>query len=56
MMHTLGFSHPRYDPLRYRVAAAVTAVVVIANVSFPVAVMAGWLRERPPSAATHASR
>jgi succinate dehydrogenase cytochrome b subunit len=56
MMHTLGFSHPRYDPLRYRVAAAITAVVVIANISFPVAVLAGWLRERAPSAATHASR
>jgi succinate dehydrogenase / fumarate reductase cytochrome b subunit len=56
MLHTLGFSHPRYDRLRYGAAAAITALVVIANISFPLAVMAGLLRERAHAAPVHASR
>jgi succinate dehydrogenase / fumarate reductase cytochrome b subunit len=56
MLHTLGLSHPRYDRLRYGAAAAITAIVVIANISFPVAVMTGLLRERAHPAPVHASR
>jgi succinate dehydrogenase / fumarate reductase cytochrome b subunit len=53
LMQTVGLSHPRYDRLRYAVAALVTAAVVLGNLSFPIAVMAGLVKEpgsRPPAA------
>jgi succinate dehydrogenase / fumarate reductase, cytochrome b subunit len=46
-LQTLGLSHPRYNPLRHAFAALLTAVVVIGNISMPVAVLAGWLDEPP---------
>jgi succinate dehydrogenase / fumarate reductase cytochrome b subunit len=46
-LQTLGLSHPRYNPLLHTVATLVTAVVVIGNISMPLAVMAGWLQEPP---------
>jgi len=45
LMQTVGLSHPRYDRLRYAFAAFITAVVVIGNLSFPLAVMTGLLKE-----------
>jgi succinate dehydrogenase / fumarate reductase cytochrome b subunit len=54
-LQTLGLSHPRYDTLRHTLAALVTAVIVAGNISFPVAVLAGWLPERAPSPPMHAS-
>jgi succinate dehydrogenase / fumarate reductase cytochrome b subunit len=50
MLQTVGLSHPRYDPWRRRFAALVTVVVIGANISFPVAVLTGVLREAPPAA------
>jgi succinate dehydrogenase / fumarate reductase cytochrome b subunit len=44
-MQTLGLSHPRYNPLRYAVALLLTALVVVGNISFPVAVLTGLLHE-----------
>jgi len=44
MLQTLGLSHPRYEALRRRVAGAVTGIIVLGNVSIPVAVQAGWVR------------
>jgi len=44
MLRTLGLSHPRYDRLAHTIAAAVAAVVVIGNISFPVAVLVGIVR------------
>jgi succinate dehydrogenase / fumarate reductase, cytochrome b subunit len=44
MLQTLGLSHPRYDRLRYVVCVGLTALVVLGNLSFPVAVMTGFLR------------
>jgi succinate dehydrogenase / fumarate reductase cytochrome b subunit len=49
-LQTLGLSHPRYNPLRHSFATLVTAVVVIGNISMPLAVLAGWLQEPPPRA------
>jgi succinate dehydrogenase cytochrome b subunit len=46
-LQTLGLSHPRYNPLRHAFATFITAVVVLGNISMPVAVLAGWL-EAPP--------
>jgi succinate dehydrogenase / fumarate reductase cytochrome b subunit len=44
MLQTLGLSHPRWNPLRHAFAGLVTGVVVIGNISFPVAVLLGIVR------------
>jgi hypothetical protein len=41
----VGLSHPRYNPWRRRFAAALTALVVLANVSFPLAVLSGLITD-----------
>jgi len=45
MMQTLGLSHPRYDHLRHAFATLVAVAVVLGNVSFPVAVLTGFIHE-----------
>lgn len=45
-MQTLGLSHPRYNHLRHALATLLTVVVVAGNISFPVAVLTGLLREQ----------
>ena len=45
MMQTLGLSHPRYDRLRHAFATLVALVVVAGNVSFPIAVLTGFIHE-----------
>jgi succinate dehydrogenase / fumarate reductase cytochrome b subunit len=45
MLQTVGLSHPRYNPWRRRFAAALTALVVLANVSFPLAVLSGLITD-----------
>ena len=49
-LQTLGLSHPRYNHLRHTFAAFVTVVVVAGNISFPVAVLTGVIREGRPAA------
>jgi hypothetical protein len=44
MLQTLGLSHSRYDRAIRIAAAAITAVVVVGNISFPIAVLAGLVR------------
>ena len=44
MLQTLGLSHPRWNRLRYAVAGTFTTVVVLGNISFPVAVLLGIIR------------
>jgi succinate dehydrogenase / fumarate reductase cytochrome b subunit len=41
MLQTLGLSHPRWNPWRKGIALAVAGVVVVGNISIPVAVLAG---------------
>jgi succinate dehydrogenase / fumarate reductase cytochrome b subunit len=53
MMQTMGLSHPRYDHLRKGFATMITTAVLAANISFPVAVMLGFLREPPQEAPVH---
>jgi len=43
MLQTLGLSHPRWNPLRRLAALAFTAVVVVGNISIPVAVLTGYV-------------
>lgn len=45
MMQTVGLSHPRYDHLRHALATLIAVVVVAGNVSFPVAVLTGFIHE-----------
>ena len=45
MLQTLGLSHPRWNSLRFLLSALVTAAVVLGNISFPLAVLAGIIRE-----------
>ena len=44
MLQTLGLSHPRWNRLRFSVAALFTVAVVAGNISFPLAVLLGVLR------------
>lgn len=57
-LQTLGLSHPRYNHLRHAFATLLAVIVVVGNISMPLAVMAGWLdepagREIPSRADAH---
>jgi succinate dehydrogenase / fumarate reductase cytochrome b subunit len=45
MLQSLGLSHPRWNALRRAFATIFTTVVIGGNLSFPIAVLAGWVRE-----------
>jgi succinate dehydrogenase / fumarate reductase cytochrome b subunit len=45
-MQTLGLSHPRHNNLRYAFAGFITLVILAGNISFPIAVLTGLVRER----------
>lgn len=51
LLQTLGLNHPRYNHLRLAFATFITAVVVIGNISMPLSVLAGLIREAPRVAA-----
>lgn len=44
MLQTLGVAHPRYERYAKIFAAVFSAVIVLGNISFPIAVLAGWVR------------
>ena len=44
MLRTLGLGHPRYERMAQRFAAVFATVVVAGNVSFPLAVLFGFVR------------
>jgi succinate dehydrogenase / fumarate reductase, cytochrome b subunit len=44
MLQTFGLSHPRYNGLRMACSSIVTIVVVVGNISFPVAVLTRLVR------------
>jgi succinate dehydrogenase / fumarate reductase cytochrome b subunit len=44
MFQTLGVSHPRYIAMAKAGAWAFAALIVVGNISFPVAVLSGYLR------------
>jgi succinate dehydrogenase / fumarate reductase, cytochrome b subunit len=44
MLQTLGLNHPRYNRLRNTICVGLAALVVIGNLSFPVAVLTGLIR------------
>lgn len=45
LLQTLGLNHPRYNPLRRTFASVLTTLVVLGNVSFPLAVLSGLITE-----------
>ena len=45
MLQTLGLSHPRWNPLRRLLATSVALAVTCGNISFPIAVLLGLVRE-----------
>jgi succinate dehydrogenase / fumarate reductase cytochrome b subunit len=44
MLQTLGLSHPRWNRLRAAFANLFALVVVVGNISMPVAVLAGLVK------------
>lgn len=44
MLQTLGLSHPRFNGLRNGFATLLTIVVIGGNISFPIAVLTGFVR------------
>jgi succinate dehydrogenase / fumarate reductase cytochrome b subunit len=44
LCQTLGLSHPRYKRWARRAARAFALLILVGNCSFPVAVLAGWVR------------
>jgi succinate dehydrogenase / fumarate reductase, cytochrome b subunit len=44
MLQTLGASNPEYNRIRRPIAAGLALIVVLGNISFPVAVLAGLVR------------
>jgi succinate dehydrogenase / fumarate reductase cytochrome b subunit len=50
-LQSLGLSRPGHHRWRQVLATLVTAVVVLGNVSFPIAVLAGVIREEPAAQA-----
>lgn len=47
LLQTLGLSHPRYDAACRAIATTLALLVVAGNISFPLAVLAGLVREAP---------
>ena len=45
MLQSLGLSHPRWNSFRRAFATIFTVVVIAANISFPIAVLAGLVSE-----------
>lgn len=44
LFQSLGLSGPRFDPLRQKFAMAFSLIVSLVNISFPVAVLAGFIK------------
>lgn len=43
MFGSVGWTHPRYNIWRRRLAVAAAVLITAGNLSFPIAVMAGWV-------------
>lgn len=48
---SVGLNHPQINDYRRRFAATFTAIIVVANISFPLAVLSGFVKEQPPATA-----
>ncbi|HEY0671861.1 MAG TPA: succinate dehydrogenase cytochrome b subunit [Longimicrobiales bacterium] len=43
MLQTLGANNPKYNRMRRPIALTLSALIVLLNISFPVAVLLGWV-------------
>lgn len=43
MFQSLGLKHPRYNPLIEKIGPVYAAIIVIGNISMPIAVLTGWI-------------
>lgn len=43
MFQSLGWNSPRFNPARRWIAIAIAAFVIVVNLSFPIAILAGWV-------------
>jgi succinate dehydrogenase / fumarate reductase cytochrome b subunit len=44
MFQSLGWNHPRFNRWRNAFAQAFAWIITLGNISFPLAVLAGWVR------------
>jgi succinate dehydrogenase / fumarate reductase cytochrome b subunit len=44
LFQTLGINHPRFNGLLHKVGPVFSVVVVLGNISMPIAVLMGWLK------------
>lgn len=44
MLQTFGANNPKYNKVRRPIALSLSLLVVLLNISFPVAVLAGWVK------------
>jgi succinate dehydrogenase / fumarate reductase cytochrome b subunit len=51
LTQTLGLDHPKYNPLRQGISAALTLVIVLGFISVPISVLTGVLQPEPPEVA-----
>ena len=49
LLQTLGLSHPNFNATRKFIAGLLTALIILANISFPIAVQLGRVTLLPPS-------
>ena len=52
LLQTLGLSHPNFNATRKWIAGALTTVIIVANISFPLAVQLGWVASTPSTPAS----
>jgi succinate dehydrogenase / fumarate reductase cytochrome b subunit len=45
MFQSLGIAHPRYTPMLRKGAAVLATLIAAGNISIPVAVLAGWVKQ-----------
>jgi succinate dehydrogenase / fumarate reductase cytochrome b subunit len=48
MFQSLGINHPRYTPLLKRFAIVFSVLIVVGNISIPIAVMLGLIGSELP--------
>ncbi|MGQ0813961.1 MAG: succinate dehydrogenase cytochrome b subunit [Gemmatimonadota bacterium] len=44
MLQTLGANHPKYNRIRRPIAIGIASLIVLGNISFPIAVLAGFVK------------
>lgn len=44
MFNSVGFNHPKFNPWKRHFATTFALLITIANISFPISVLLGWVR------------